>query len=446
MPGEKAVASYDEDSVTMAVEAGIDCLTGMDRSKIDAVYLASTTLPYKEKLSAAIVAAALDLPAQVRAADFTNTLRAGTIALRAALDAVTAGSARQVLVIIADSRLGAPSGVFEATVGDGAAALLVGNTKVVAEIQHSHTKSDEFSGVWRADGDIYLRTWEDRMVLDQGYSAILPETMSELMQESGLTAQDFTKTIYNAPMDVRRHIKLGPQLGFSAEQVQDSMFMNVGNTGAAQAPMMLVAALEQAKPGDRYIFGNYGDGADVFVIEATKAVKRLKQRRGIQNHLESKRLLNSYGTFIRWRKSMFLEPPRWPDPPPTSIAALHRDRQSILRLYGKVCTNCGTPVYEASPGRVCVECQAKDQFEPYPFADKKSRIVTFSLDQLSASDDPPSAVVVVDFEGGGRGLFDMTDRDPDAVEVGMAVEMTFRKLNTDRGIHNYWWKVRPERC
>jgi len=32
LPGEKAVANYDEDSVTMAVAASIDCLTGMDRN------------------------------------------------------------------------------------------------------------------------------------------------------------------------------------------------------------------------------------------------------------------------------------------------------------------------------------------------------------------------------------------------------------------------------
>jgi uncharacterized OB-fold protein len=55
-------------------------------------------------------------------------------------------------------------------------------------------------------------------------------------------------------------------------------------------------------------------------------------------------------------------------------------------------------------------------------------------------------VAVVDFDGGGRGVFDMTDRDPSVLKVGMRVEMTFRKLYSDRGIHNYYWKVRPIRC
>jgi uncharacterized OB-fold protein len=43
-------------------------------------------------------------------------------------------------------------------------------------------------------------------------------------------------------------------------------------------------------------------------------------------------------------------------------------------------------------------------------------------------------------------MFELTDRDPDAVEVGMLVEMTFRKLYFTRGIHNYYWKARPVRC
>ena len=125
MPGEKAVANFDEDSITMAVEAARDCLKGMEQQKIDAVYLSSTTLPYKEKLGAAIVAAALDLPAEVRTVDFTGSLRAGTSAVGCALDAIKAGSANRVLVAVADTRMGAPAGQFEQALGDGAAALLL---------------------------------------------------------------------------------------------------------------------------------------------------------------------------------------------------------------------------------------------------------------------------------------------------------------------------------
>ena len=124
MPGEKAVANFDEDSLTMAVEAARDCLTGLDHRQIDAVFFASTTLPYKEKLGAAIIAAALDLPDEVRTADFAGSLRVGVSALGCALDAVKAGSAKRVLVLVADTRMGAPCGQFIFEFGQGLVELI----------------------------------------------------------------------------------------------------------------------------------------------------------------------------------------------------------------------------------------------------------------------------------------------------------------------------------
>jgi hydroxymethylglutaryl-CoA synthase len=446
MPGERAVANFDEDSITMAVEAAIDCLAGISPAKIDAVFLASTTLPYKEKLGAAIAAAALDLPADVRTADFAGSLRVGTTALASALDAVNAGSARRVLVLVADTRMGAPAGQFEQALGDGAAALLVGNDGVIAEVKNSHHTSDEFSGVWRADGDTFVRSWEERMVLDEGYSKVLPGAVSALMKKSGLKPGDFTRAVFDPPLDVRRHAKAAKALGFDPSQVQDPMFMTTGNTGAAMALMMLVAALEDAGAGDRLLLASYGNGVDAFVLETTDAITKLGQRRGIRRHLESRRTVRNYETYLRWRDLLTIEPARRPERPPMSIAELRRERRQMLPLYGQRCTSCGTPQYEVRPGRVCVVCQAKDHFEPYRFADKKARVFTFTQDRLQMSNDPPNTAVVIDFEGGGRGMFDLTDRDPDAVEVGMPVEMTFRKLYFNRGIHNYYWKARPVRC
>jgi 3-hydroxy-3-methylglutaryl CoA synthase len=445
MPGEKAVANFDEDSITMAVEAARDCLKGMEQQKIDAVYLASTTLPYKEKLGAAIVAAALDLPAEVRTVDFAGSLRAGTSAVGCALDAVKAGSAKRVLVAVADTRMGAPAGQFEQALGDGAAALLLGDNDLIAEIRDSNHTSDEFSGVWRADGDLYLRSWEDRMVLDEGYSSILPTAISELMKKCDLKPEDFAKAVFDAPVDVRRHAKAAKSLGFDPSQVQDTMFMTIGNTGAALATMMLVAALEEARPRDRMLFASYGNGADAFIIEVTDGIGKLEERKGIKKHLASKRMVNNYETYLRWRDLVTLEPARRPERPPMSISELRRERRQLLALYGQRCTACGTPQYEVRPGRVCVVCQTKDKFEPYRFADKKAKIFTFTQDRLQMSNDPPNTAVVIDFEGGGRSMFDLTDRDPDEVDVEMPVEMTFRKLYFNRGVHNYYWKARPVR-
>ena len=69
--GERSFCNWDEDSVTMAVAASQDCLAGVDKSKVDGLYLASTTLPFADRLNAGIVATALNLRADILTADFT---------------------------------------------------------------------------------------------------------------------------------------------------------------------------------------------------------------------------------------------------------------------------------------------------------------------------------------------------------------------------------------
>jgi len=249
VPGEKAIASYDEDSITMAVESVIDCMRGVDPGTVDGLFVASTTHPYSEKQSSAIISAVADLRREIKVADFGGSLRAGTIAMTSAIDAIKAGSAKRAVVAAADTRLGAPSGLMEQSYGDGSAAFLLGDDNVIAGVEASYSICDEFSGVWRASTDTFVRSWEDRMVLETGYSAILSEAMSGVMNKCNLKAGDFAKAVYYAPLDVRAHTRLARGLGFDPAQVQDPMFMTVGNTGTALAMMMLGCGSRGAKPG-----------------------------------------------------------------------------------------------------------------------------------------------------------------------------------------------------
>src|SRR5439155_8629105 len=153
-----AAANWDEDALTMAVAAAIGCLEGIDRSTVDGVFFASTSYAFKEKQGAAIVAKALDLRRDVVTADFADSLRAGTTALRAALDAVKAGSARNVLVVASDCRPAAPRSALERNIGDGAAAFLISDTDVAVTFEHHHFISDEIIDVWRADGQPFVRS------------------------------------------------------------------------------------------------------------------------------------------------------------------------------------------------------------------------------------------------------------------------------------------------
>jgi hydroxymethylglutaryl-CoA synthase len=268
------------------------------------------------------------------------------------------------------------------------------------------------------------------------------------MKQCNLTPKDFAKACFYGPY-TRRHAELGRRMGFAPEQIQEPLLDTVGNTGAALPLMILVAALEEAKAGDRILLVSWGSGSDAMVLRVTEAIERIRDRRGIRRNLEIKRTLDSYEKYLRWRGLVPLEAAARPGKNPTSMSSLWREHRSYLPLYGVKCKKCGTPQlflnFSSTRARICIECQAKDEFEPYRFADKRGKVASFSHDFLALSQDPPNTLTVVDFEGGGRGAFEMSDRDPEECKVGMEVEMTFRKIFFDKGVHNYFWKCKPAR-
>ena len=441
---ERAVANFDEDSVTMAVAAGADCLTGRNRSDIDGIIFASTTPPYAEKQCAAIVAAALDLRPDIFAADIANTLRAGANALQSARDAVAAGRARQVLVVVADSRQGPPRGETERAAGDGAAALVIANDGVIAEYAGSCSITDNMLDAWRAPGDQFVRTWEDRFTAAEGIARLVPQALSGYCNRTGCPVSAVSKVALYAP-DARRHARLARSLGFSDQQVQDPLFGVVGNSGAAFVPMLLAAALESAAPGDLLLAIAYGDGCDVIGFRATADIAGApRPAMGVSGWAAAKRTLDSYETYAGWREVWTPDDAaRRPAPAPPSVSALWREGDKNIRLYGARCRGCGYVQYPAQ--RVCVECRRVDDAEPVRLSDTPASVFTYSMDYIAGAVDTPLVVAVVDFEGGGRLLCMMTDREVDEVRVGMPVTMSFRKLRVVNGIHNYYWKAIPQR-
>ncbi|HLC23031.1 MAG TPA: OB-fold domain-containing protein [Dehalococcoidia bacterium] len=440
---ERSVASFDEDSLTMAVAAAVNCLTGVDRQEVDGLYFASTTSPYREKQAAATIATAVDLKPSVFTADFTNTTRAGTVALRAALDAVKSGSLRKVVVVAADMRPAMARSDQESAFGDGAVALLV-SAEAAVTVEDCISVTDEILDIWRNDSEPYLRAWEDRFVADEGYARVLSAAVGALTRKNGLAPKDLTNAVIYAP-DARRHAEMVRRLGLDAKtQIPDPLFNSMGNTGAAYALTALVGALEAAKEGDRILLANYGNGADVLLLRVGAGIEKSRKERTVQELLNAKRVLDSYETYARWRKNMETAPAtRRPPIQGPSAAAYWRERDQNIRLYGVKCLNCGCVQYP--PQRVCTRCHARDRFSPVRFSDRKGEVFTYSMDYLGATVQLPLVIAVVNFEGGGRILTQMTDRDPSQVKIGMQVEMSFRRLFTADGVHNYYWKSQPVR-
>ncbi len=439
--GEKAVAYHDEDSLSMAVEAAMDALVEQDLPHVDLLYFASTTPPYKEKPAAALIAAALDLKRDIRSADMTDSLRAASTAMLAACDAVQAG-AKTALVTTADCRVGAAQGTFEKLLGDGAAAFLFGTEDVLAVVEATSSVSQEITDQWRSMSDSFLRSWEERFGVQSGYQPMVREAVQGLLAKTGVAPQDIRWLVLAGPQE-RYQKSMAAALGFSTEQLISGHEHVIGNCGTAQAPLMLVDALERARPGERILFVTYGAGSDAVLFRATENIRQRRPKRGYAGHLSSKRNDILYTTYLKWKNMLPLEPGRRPEIPRPSAPAMLRNQPQILGGYGTRCTACGTPQYPRQ--RVCIECGTVDQMEPYRFVGKKAKIVTYTSDYLTVSPDPPTTFVVVDFDGGGRMIAELVDYQLDALHVGMEVEMTFRHLYEAGNIHNYTWKVRPKR-
>ncbi len=439
-PGERSVASHDEDTMTMAVNAAVDLLTASGRDGIDAVFFASTTATYREKLSAAFIAAAGDLGPKMRTADFGGSLRAGTQALLAALDAVAAGSAENVLVVASDRRQAYPRSDFETQFGDAAAAVLVTASGAAAEVTARATVSNEIHDIWRRDSDAFVRSWEDRFVVQHGYEASTMDAVKDVLAKAQLKPADVSKAAVYGP-DARSHGGLVRALGFDPNtQVLDPLLGNVGNTGAAHALLLLVSALEQAKAGDTLLLASYGDGADAFILEVKGAPKK---GRAVSGHLAWKRTLPSYERFAAYRGVVTTNPE-----PPLRVEAwagstvAWRERAQTIQLHGSKCNKCGTVTHPIQ--RVCYTCRAKDDFSHVRLYDRPAAIYAFTRDNLAGGLEPPVVNCVIESSEGKCRLFSiLTDADPSQVKIGMPLEFTFRKMHEAANQHNYYWKVRP---
>ena len=436
--GERAVASYDEDSVSMAVEAARDAVRG--GVAIDAVLFATTSPAYAEKLDTATIQAALDLPEMVTSLALGGSTRMGIAALLVGLDMAAAG--HPALVCAGDVVVGLPGGLRESQGGDGAVAFVTGpEAKAIARLLGRASTTMEILDVWRLPEERFPKQWEERFTADTMAPAIA-DTARRALAAAGVEASTLAAVVLDGTSP-RSLAGLPKALGLRPEQVADPLAATVGRTGTAHAGLLLARALDQANPGDRILVVCEADGADALVFEVTAAIKDMAPIRKVDRWIASRRNDLAYNSYLKWRGILPFEPPRRPDPERPAAPPMRRHERWKLAFVGSRCTKCQTG--HLPPQRVCVKCGAVDQMRDERFADTSSRVATYTLDHLAYSLQPPVVAAFVDYEGGGRFPCELTDVDPKQVAIGNHLEMTFRRLFTAQGVHNYFWKARPGR-
>jgi 3-hydroxy-3-methylglutaryl CoA synthase len=431
--GDRSVAGHDEDALTMATTAALDCVDGQPP---DAIWFASTSSPYLEKQSAVVMAAALDAARQARTIDIGSSLRGWTTGIAAAVDAVAAGTVGRALVAAGDVRPAEPDSPDEAAFGDAGGAALIEAAGDGAEVLAYGTVNDNTMGAWRRDVDRFVRHGERRFAMRTGEIAPAQEAAAVALERAGLQPGDLALLAVSASSP-RVAPAVAEALGADATVVGDDR-VPVGNGGAAHPAMLLATAVATAAPGQVVLLIATGDGADALVVRAGATMPRGCDL--LAAHLANGAPITSYTSYLQRRGIV----PVAASAPRSSPVAQRRDEAQYLRLHAMRCRSCGLVQYPIT--ELCARCASPDA-ERVPLA-RAGAVHTFTTDHIVAGINPgigesPITMAVIDLDDGARVFMQLTDMDADDVSVGMPVQLCFRRLHDGSDYHNYYWKARP---
>ncbi|MEM6462023.1 MAG: 3-oxoacyl-[acyl-carrier-protein] synthase III C-terminal domain-containing protein [Pseudomonadota bacterium] len=438
--GHRTLAFWDEDSTTMGVEAARDCLSRLPcetaQDEIALLYFATVTPAFAERQNASLVHAALRLPKTCAALDIAGTPRGGLLAVKDALE-----TNRPTLVVAADKPIAMPGTADEMQSGDSGAAIVTGQGDGLFRYCGGATVTSAFTERYRRSGDQFATNWEERWVRNEGYLKLMPEAITRALEDAACTADSVAWLIM--PATIRGiGAAVAEAAGLSAVRIADTLAADCGDTGSGHALLMLAAAMNQIRPGDRLLVAQFGQGATALLFEASEAVDGYEaslptQRAGgIEEDCYLK--LPIFSGLLPWGKGL-----RGRVAIAEALSVAHRYSDALLGFEGGRCRETGSVQFP--PTRISANPQAPipDTQEPVPLADVGGRIATRTADKLAFSHHPPNCYGLVDFNGGGRLMMDFTDTDASLLHVGDEVRFVFRIKDIDAHAtyHRYFWKA-----
>ena len=436
--GRRAIANWDEDTVTMAVEAGRQLQHGSPSVAAEELTLVSTTLPFAERLNAGIVASALGLATSAALRDAGSSGRAALTELTAALRR-PAGTTTQML-LAAERRIAQPASAQEMIFGDGAAGALVGSGSAIATLVSSRSEYADLVDHFRETGHDHEYGWEERWVRDEGYMKIAAGTIRQCLADAGVGAADIAHFVMPAPL-ARVNEAVAKRLGIGAAALVSAEHGTVGDLGSAQPLAMLDIALRAATPGALILVAAFGSGCDALLLRRTGVPCPGDVPDAGQPDSNYLKYLSFTGQVdLAWGMRAEMDNK-------TALTAAWRDHARASGFEGGRCSACDTLQFPRS--RVCVnpECRAQDTQQATRMADLPARVMSHTTDFLGYTPDPPFQFGHIDFEGGGRVLMEFTDTDVGELAVGLPLRMVYRvkEFDRNRGFRRYFWKATPVR-
>lgn len=436
--GRRTMAHWDEDSVTMAVEAGRALCQACPDSTASGMTLVSTTLPFAERLNAGIVAGALGLPEDAVLRDVGSSGRAALGELADALRRPSAGGAH--IVVAAERRIAQPASTQEMIFGDGAAGAVVGTGAMIATLVASHSVHADLVDHFRATGSDHEYGWEERWIRDEGYMKVVVGALKSCLQRAGVVPTDIAHFVMPAPL-MKVNDAVAKRLGLAPATVVSADHESMGDLGCAQPLALLDSALRTAAPGALILVAAYGSGCDVLLLRRTD----VPCPGGVP---DAGRAETSYMKYLSFTRQINLAwGMRAEMDNKTALTAAWRDHARAARFEGGCCSVCKTVQFPSGPVCVNPECRGQDTQSPISLADVPARVLSHTSDFLAYTPNPPFQFGHVDFEGGGRVLMEFADTDMDELRVGLPLRMVYRVKDFDhnRGFRRYFWKATPVR-
>ena len=437
--GTKTVAAWDQDSITMAVEAFRN--SGAATRNINQLTLASTSHPFRDRSSSAIALAALALPDTTLTADTSCNRRAGTSALLQALLNQAAGA---TAVLCAEKRTARPGSWAEILWGDGGAAVVVDNENPIATLVGWHSNSDDCIDFYTADG-FAPYPGEDRWVKDEVVTPSVVASGKKALAAAGVGGADIHWAVLPAPLSASEK-SLAKGLGLSnAQLITETIMASAGDLGSALPLYGLAVALESAQSGDRILVSSFGNGCDTLIFKVNSPLPTAGSEGSASAQL-GESVPVKYGAYATSRGLIDLDfGPRGERIDKTFLSVHERDRKNITGFFGGKTSADAPSQFPKSPMALDGTLMAGKDYIDVRLADETARVVAFTIDNLTFTPEPPFQYGLVEFESGARVLMELVDIPASGIAVGDKVAMKFRikSLDRERGYRHYFWKAAP---
>jgi len=428
--GQRAVAGWDEDALTMAVEA----TRGLGPAAPDRITFATTSAPFIDRAQAALVAEALGLPVSVSTLDVAGNRRAGVAALVRALD-----SGATDLIAAGEKRSTQPGSAQHLAWGDGAAAVLVGPDPGVARLLGRATVNLDLLDIVTTTARGLPYAAEDRFVRDQVVEAVYTPAIRQALASAGLTGDRVTLAVVPEPVSGIWKALMRP-CGLTCANLAEEITPKSGDLGAALPLFGLALALERAAPGDVILLAGFGNGADVLVLEVTAAT----ETRTATEALAQGAALTSYSRFLSLTGALGLDwGPRAEVNQKVSASTLARHGRAMHGFIGGRDAG-GNVQFPQTLIPVRPDAVGPEPMAPVRLADEPARLLSVTADRLNFTPDPPFVFGLVQFDNGARVAMELCDTET-APPVGAPLRMRFRikTIDRQRNFPTYFWKAAP---